>query len=77
MKFNAGFYLRLATPLTIGLIVGSICRIKPDSGASIPARPPGYLFGIIWFIIYILLGVSWAMTGQKSRSNSRRYHLCY
>ena len=30
-----------------------------DAGKNVPFRPPGYIFGIVWPILFILIGVSW------------------
>jgi tryptophan-rich sensory protein len=55
---------RFITPLIIGIIMTTVCPMDSKSaGANIPARPPPYAFGIVWFSLYILLGISWAMTG--------------
>lgn len=62
---------RFVTPLVIGIIMAAVCPMDSKSsgitqgGHVIPARPPGYAFGIVWFSLYILLGASWAMTGQS------------
>lgn len=54
---------RFLAPLLIGMIVAAICPMSSKSGSNIPARPPGYVFGIVWITLYILLGISWARTG--------------
>ena len=35
------------------------------SGTTIKFRPPGYVFGIVWPILYILLGLSWINSEYK------------
>jgi tryptophan-rich sensory protein len=57
-------YIHLFIPLLIGTIAGSICAVKSSSGSNIPARPPGYVFGLVWFTLYILMGISWFLTSK-------------
>ena len=30
-----------------------------NAGKNVPFRPPGYIFGIIWPILFLLIGFSW------------------
>ena len=47
-------------PLTTGYLMSYICPMKEgEAGTNVPARPPGWVFGIIWPILYILLGLVW------------------
>ncbi len=57
---------RFLTPLIFGIIMSTSCPMSKESGSAIPARPPGYVFGIVWFCLYILLGTSWALTGKST-----------
>jgi translocator protein len=38
------------------------CRTMDNSGKSVKFRPPGYIFGIVWPILYILFGLSWVFS---------------
>ncbi len=57
------FYLSMAilTPLLVGFFAS---KLSADSAATYntfvlpPLAPPGYLFGIVWSIIYILMGIA-------------------
>ena len=40
-------------------IASSFCHIGRDSGASVRARPPAWVFGVVWPILYVLIGLSW------------------
>lgn len=43
-----------AIPLTIGFAAGSVCPVKQEKVASYV--PPGWVFGAMWTVIYVLLG---------------------
>tara|TARA_X000000368_G_C22447699_1_gene457585 strand:- start:4 stop:465 length:462 start_codon:yes stop_codon:yes gene_type:complete len=44
------------------------CRIMGNSGRSVKFRPPGYIFGIVWSILYILVGLSWVLSNKDIKS---------
>ena len=48
-------YWRVILPLISGYIVAFICPIYDYSHKN----PPSYVFGIVWPILYILLGIAW------------------
>jgi tryptophan-rich sensory protein len=49
-------------PIVLGFGAGMLCRRNlTDTGADIPARPPAFVFGIAWTVLYILLGVAWIL----------------
>jgi translocator protein len=50
--------LRLFYPMIAGFVVSKFCKMG-KSGITVKFRPPGYVFGIVWPILYILLGLSW------------------
>lgn len=56
---NYGNLYRLFYPMIMGFVVSANCKMGKDSGKSIKFRPPSYVFGIVWAILYILLGLSW------------------
>jgi tryptophan-rich sensory protein len=49
---------RFCLPAGIGFLTGALCPLR-NAGSSIPARPPGYVFGIMWTLLYILVGLAW------------------
>ncbi len=59
MDYTYGNISRLFYPMIIGYIISSKCKMDSSSGKMIKYRPPGYIFGIVWPILYILLGLSW------------------
>ena len=50
---------KLLIPLVSGYAVSFFCKISNDEGSSLPQTPPSYVFGIIWPLLYILVGLSW------------------
>jgi len=58
------FYLLF--PLIIGYITVSFCPIKKSSGSNIKFRPPNYIFGIVWPILYLMLGYAWINAKQHT-----------
>ena len=61
------FYLLF--PIIISYIVIAICPMKKNIGSNIKFRPPSYIFGIVWPILYILLGYAWV--------NAKEYSIFY
>ncbi len=56
---------RFAAPAIVGFVCAFLCRIPKSAGAVQPQRPPAYVFGIIWPVLYILIGLAW----QRSRED--------
>tara|TARA_B110000037_G_scaffold218996_1_gene283202 strand:+ start:761 stop:1225 length:465 start_codon:yes stop_codon:yes gene_type:complete len=44
------------------------CRTMGNSGKIVKFRPPGYIFGIVWPILYILFGLSWVISHKDIKS---------
>ena len=57
--------LRLFYPMIAGFVVSKFCKME-KSGITVKFRPPGYVFGIVWPILYILLGLSWINSNPSS-----------
>jgi tryptophan-rich sensory protein len=49
----------IVVPLIIGLISTSFMKNSKDAGVIVNARPPPAVFGIVWTILYILIGFAW------------------
>jgi tryptophan-rich sensory protein len=49
-------------PLISGFVVGYFCGPEKNTGKSLPATPPPYIFGIVWTMLYLLIGYSWYIT---------------
>lgn len=63
----------LATPLVLGLIVGFLSRPTASYEALVKPffSPPGFVFPIVWTILYLLMGISSYLIAQSN--NPRRY----
>jgi tryptophan-rich sensory protein len=46
------------------------CNIGKQAGEKVPFRPPSFVFGIVWPILYILLGISWMYANRKNVYNN-------
>ena len=60
-KINKEFVICLLIPIIVGIVSGllSINGIKSfDLLKKAPLTPPGFIFSIIWPILYILMGIS-------------------
>ena len=58
------FYLLF--PLISGYITILICPMKKSSGSSVKFRPPSYVFGIVWPILYLMIGYAWINAKEQS-----------
>ena len=63
----------LAIPLILGLIVGFLSRPTASYEALVKPffSPPGFVFPIVWTILYLLMGISSYLIAQSN--NPRRY----
>ena len=52
-------------PLISGYTMSLLCPMKKESGSNIPARPPAWVFGVVWPILYILMGLSWVLLRKE------------
>ena len=61
---------RLFLPSLLGFFVSSLPNCQPGShaGSVVKFRPPGYVFGIVWPILYLLLGSAWVYTIKKLKN---------
>lgn len=60
--------IRLFYPMIIGFTVSKFCKME-KSGVNVKFRPPPYIFGIVWPILYILLGLSWINSNPDKNSD--------
>ena len=59
-------YLFLLIPMVTGYITSFSCTIGKDAGSKVPARPPSWVFGTVWPILYLFLGLSWVLLRQTN-----------
>lgn len=53
----------------IGYLVSLKCKMNNRSGSSVRFRPPSYIFGIVWPILYLLIGYSWVESTDTIAEN--------
>lgn len=53
-------------PMISGYITSAFCPMNRNDGANIKFRPPSYVFGIVWPILYLLLGAAWVLSNSKT-----------
>ena len=58
-------WVLLFTPLVTGFITGQAVGQLSDAGKTVKARPPGWVFGVVWAILYLLLGYAWAIMRRE------------
>ena len=61
MKIGFEDILYILLPSIIGYGTTMFCKTGKDSGSVVKFRPPAYVFGIVWPILFILFGISWAI----------------
>ena len=52
--------VRACIPFLVGFFVSSICSFSKTESKRTRIAPPSYIFGIIWPILYIIIGYAWA-----------------
>lgn len=72
MKLEALDILFLLLPALIGYGSGMLCVIGKDAGKDVKFRPPPYVFGIVWPVLFVLFGISWVYAAK----NTNNYSLC-
>lgn len=63
---NKKDFIYLLLPLISGYITSFFCSPNNNSGSSVKFRPPSWIFGIIWPILYLLIGLAWVNSKQQS-----------
>lgn len=59
--------VRGLAPILSGTLGTLICRVPKSSGEKIKARPPPYMFGVIWTVLYIFIGISWVFLSRSTK----------
>lgn len=68
-------YIILVIPLIVGYAASSICKMDQSAGENVKLRPPPWVFAVVWPILYILIGISWAVAHRYNPMNSIAYIL--
>ena len=70
-------YILLFTPIILGMGSGYLIRDKPISKVKSIVNPPSWLFGVVWPILYLLLGYSSYLIWKSNNINKNKYLLLY
>ena len=77
---TVGDIVYFLTPGLLGYSVSAICDIGKNAGDSVAFRPPAKAFGIIWAILFVLLGISWMVGAKyslkKQKNGCSKHVLC-
>ena len=53
--------IHILLPNIIGGAFGALCPMT-GSGPRTNSQPPGWVFGVVWPILYLLIGMNWNLT---------------
>lgn len=70
-------YILLLTPIVLGMGSGFLLRNKPISKVKSKLNPPSWLFGVVWPILYLLLGYSSYLIFNSNSSSKYTYLAIY
>ena len=59
-------YIYLFLPMICVYLSGTFFPISEQSSKDIPLRPPGWVFGVVWPILLLLIGYSWTLRPKMS-----------
>lgn len=66
-KFEIGDIFKIFLPLVLGTIVGLITQNQMDYSMLVnpPLSPPGFIFPIVWSVLYLLMGISYTLVSKE------------
>lgn len=47
-------------PMILAYITSMFCRPTRNAGSIVKFRPPGWVFTLVWPILYLMIGVAWS-----------------
>jgi tryptophan-rich sensory protein len=59
-------------PLVSGYSASYLYPTDKNVGSSNPVTPPPWVFGVVWSILYILIGISWILMRKKKVDKKSR-----
>lgn len=57
-------YIFLLMPQIFGAVSSLFCPIIRGVDSSSKAQPPGWVFGVVWPILYLFVGYTWMISRQ-------------
>lgn len=67
--------IRAFLPALLITLASASCPNLESSGANVPFRPPGWVFGVVWPILYVTTGYAWYLS-KKDFLFSMIVNLC-
>jgi tryptophan-rich sensory protein len=64
-------------PALSGFLTSRICNVGNEAGVEVKARPPPIVFGIVWSILYVLIGISWMLLRNCNCKNRNVVDILY
>jgi len=58
-------WVLLLLPSIVCYIASALCNIGNTAGNVVKFRPPGWLFGVVWFFLFICIGLSWVFSTKE------------
>jgi len=71
------FLVAAIFPSLSGYLMSMKCDVKNTSGESVNFRPKPIVFGIVWFLLYILISISWVCSILYTKINLAFIHISY
>ena len=59
--------IRLFVPALMGYGVSTICSVGKREGSKSKLTPKPWVFGVVWPILYILIGMAWVESKDKNK----------
>lgn len=76
MKIDKGsLFKSIALPLLVGAVAGFLTRNSMEDFARLhqpPLSPPGWLFPVVWTILYTLMGISAYLINQSDADKATK-----
>ena len=54
-------------PGLLGYATSAVCPIGKSAGETVLWRPPAWVFGVVWPILYVLTGAAWYLAQRRSK----------
>ena len=70
MQIQAIDIIYFLLPSLIGYGTGMFCVIGKNAGNKVKFRPPPYVFGLVWPILFMLFGLSWVIASKNSNNTT-------